>query len=47
MSMSLDLPDHNYEMIELTGAWSRERNVKNRKLGTWKPINLFTSGLFK
>lgn len=32
MSMSLDLPDYNYEMIELTGAWSRERNVKNRKL---------------
>lgn len=32
MSMSLDLPDQDYEMIELTGAWSRERNVKNRKL---------------
>ena len=32
MSMSLDLPDQNYEMIELTGAWSRERSVKNRKL---------------
>ena len=32
MSMSLDLPDQNYEMVELTGAWSRERSVKNRKL---------------
>lgn len=32
MSMSLDLPDKNYEMIELTGAWSRERSVKERKL---------------
>ncbi len=32
MSMSLDLPDKDYEMIELTGAWARERHVKNRKL---------------
>lgn len=32
MSLSLDLPDKNYEMIELTGAWSRERAVKTRKL---------------
>lgn len=32
MSMSLDLPDKDYEMIELTGAWSRERSIKNRKL---------------
>lgn len=32
MSMSLDLPDQDYEMIELTGAWARERYVKNRKL---------------
>ncbi|MCD7808574.1 MAG: alpha-galactosidase [Erysipelotrichaceae bacterium] len=32
MSMSLDLPDKDYEMIELTGAWARERYVKNRKL---------------
>jgi len=32
MSMSLDLPDQDYEMIELTGAWSRERYVKNRQL---------------
>lgn len=28
MSMSLDLPDKDYEMIELTGAWSRERHVQ-------------------
>ncbi len=32
MSLSLDLPDMNYEMIELTGAWSRERYVETRKL---------------
>lgn len=32
MSMSLDLPDSAFEMVELTGAWARERNVKNRKL---------------
>ncbi|MGN0466751.1 MAG: alpha-galactosidase [Lachnospiraceae bacterium] len=32
MSMSLDLPDMDYEMIELTGAWARERHIKTRKL---------------
>ncbi|MCD8029246.1 MAG: alpha-galactosidase [Erysipelotrichaceae bacterium] len=32
MSMSLDLPDKDYEMIELRGAWARERHVKSRKL---------------
>ena len=32
MSMSVDLPDMDYEMIELTGAWSRERAVKTRRL---------------
>ncbi|MBC2851954.1 alpha-galactosidase [Cetobacterium sp. 8H] len=32
MSLSLDLPDYNYEMIHLSGAWARERFVKNRKL---------------
>lgn len=32
MSMSLDLPDKEYDMIELTGAWARERSVKTRKL---------------
>lgn len=25
LSISLDLPDHDYEMLELTGAWARER----------------------
>jgi alpha-galactosidase len=34
MSLSLDLPDDDYEMIHLAGAWSRERHVKNRKLET-------------
>ncbi len=32
MSLSLDLPDMEYEMMELTGAWSRERHVKTRGL---------------
>lgn len=32
MSLNLDLPDMDYEMIELTGAWSRERHIKTRKL---------------
>lgn len=32
MSMSVDLPDCEYEMIELSGAWSRERFVKTRRL---------------
>lgn len=32
MSLSVDLPDSDYEMIELTGAWSRERYIKERKL---------------
>lgn len=32
MSMSVDFPDKDFEMIELTGAWSRERSVKSRKL---------------
>lgn len=32
MSMCLDLPDAQYELVELTGAWARERFVKTRKL---------------
>lgn len=32
MSLCVDLPDAKYEMIELTGGWSRERHVKTRKL---------------
>lgn len=32
MSLSLDLPDDKYEMIELTGAWARERHIKTRTL---------------
>ena len=32
MSMSLDLPDSDFDMLELTGAWSRERHVKTRSL---------------
>ncbi|MDO5408642.1 MAG: alpha-galactosidase [Eubacteriales bacterium] len=32
MSLSLDLPDCQYEMVELTGAWCRERYVEAQKL---------------
>jgi alpha-galactosidase len=32
MSASVDLPDSEFEMIHLAGAWSRERHVKSRKL---------------
>ncbi|WP_294581387.1 alpha-galactosidase [uncultured Thomasclavelia sp.] len=32
MSLALDLPDSNYTMLELTGAWARERYIKERKL---------------
>lgn len=32
MSASVDLPDSSFEMVELTGAWARERSVKFRKL---------------
>ena len=34
MSASIDLFDADYEMIQLSGAWSRERHVKTRKLQT-------------
>lgn len=32
MSMNVDLPDMDFEMLELTGAWSRERHIKKRKV---------------
>lgn len=32
MSLSLDLPDSNYEFIHFSGAWSRERHMKIRRL---------------
>lgn len=31
-SLSLDLPDANYEWQQLSGAWGRERTVKSRTL---------------
>lgn len=31
-STSLDLPDSDYEMLQLSGAWARERYVKKRML---------------
>ena len=32
MSGCVDLPDKDYEMIHLSGAWARERYIKTRKL---------------
>lgn len=32
MSLSLDLPDSQYEFIHFSGAWSRERHLKIRRL---------------
>lgn len=32
MSLSLDLPDQDYVWMQLSGAWSRERYVKERTL---------------
>lgn len=32
MSMCLDLPDHEYEWLQLSGSWARERHVKKRTL---------------
>lgn len=32
MSACIDLPDYNFDMVHMAGAWSRERHVKVRKL---------------
>ncbi len=32
MSASIDLPDSDFEMVQLSGAWARERHIQNRKL---------------
>lgn len=32
MSLSLDLPDKDYVWMQLSGAWARERHIKNRRL---------------
>lgn len=32
MSLSLDLPDDDYEWMQFSGHWGRERHVKERKL---------------
>ncbi len=32
MSLNLDLPDYDYEWVQLSGAWARERHVKIRRL---------------
>ena len=32
MSLSLDLPDYEFQMVQLSGAWGREKNIKTRTL---------------
>ncbi len=32
MSLCLDLPDHDYEMLHFAGCWGRERHIKTRSL---------------
>lgn len=32
MSLCMDLPDKDYEWIQFSGAWARERHMKTRKL---------------
>ncbi|WP_394120358.1 alpha-galactosidase [Planococcus donghaensis] len=32
LSASIDLPDSDFEMVQLSGSWARERHVKSRKL---------------
>lgn len=32
MSLSMDLPDDDYEMVHLSGAWARERHIVTRPL---------------
>lgn len=32
LSLNLDLPDSNYELLQLSGSWGRERHLKTRKL---------------
>lgn len=34
MSLCLDLPDYDYEMLHFAGCWGRERHIKTRKLET-------------
>lgn len=32
MSISIDFPDYDYEMLHLSGAWGREKHIKERVL---------------
>ena len=34
MSLCMDLPDHDYDWIQFSGAWARERYPKKRRLET-------------
>lgn len=48
MSMAIDFPDYDYEMIHFSGAWARERGLKVRKLdhGEADGFSLVYSGNF-
>ena len=32
MSMSIDFPDYDFDMVQFSGAWARERHPKIRRL---------------
>lgn len=32
LSMSVDMPGHEYDLLQLTGSWARERHIQKRKL---------------
>lgn len=32
LSLSIDLPDSEFDLVQLSGAWSRERHIKTRKI---------------
>ena len=41
LSASLDLPDSNFEMVQLSGSWARERHIKRseeRRVGKECPV---------
>lgn len=44
MSMQLDLPEANYEMVTFDGAWTRERHMHRRKLAPGRVVNDSNTG---
>ena len=43
MSFSTEFQDMDFEMVQLSGAWARERYVKEKKAGNGNPGNPGTS----